>query len=151
MSIENCKVYNLESLTDEERSRVEALIHQIEQEKKNKRWWIMPAFDAFDYDNPRVIKGYFVEEQKEFYSRSRPPLQTDFESEEDAKRWLRNYLEEEGIFNSAIMQIDNLMSNLSKVKDMLSRHKTISEDDWYECFRMYNESRLHGELGNVTK
>lgn len=147
----NCKVYNLESFTDVERIRVEALINQIEQEKKNKRWWIMPAFDAFDYDNPRVIKGYYVEEQKESYSKSRPPLQKDFKSEEDAKRWLQNYLEEDKTFNNAIMQIDNLVCNLGKIKDMLSRHKMISEDDWYECFRLYNESRLHGELGNVTK
>ena len=43
---ENCKVYNLESFTDEERERVEALINQIEEEKKNKKkWWIVPNFD----------------------------------------------------------------------------------------------------------
>lgn len=34
---ENCKVYNLESFTDEERERVEALINQIEEEKKNNK------------------------------------------------------------------------------------------------------------------
>lgn len=32
---ENCKVYNLKSFTDEERERVEALIKQIEEKKKN--------------------------------------------------------------------------------------------------------------------
>ena len=36
---ENCKVYNLESFTDEERERAEALINQIEEEKKNKKKW----------------------------------------------------------------------------------------------------------------
>ena len=32
MVAENCKVYNLESFTDEERKRVETLINQIEEE-----------------------------------------------------------------------------------------------------------------------
>ena len=46
---ENFKVYNLESFTDEERERVEALIKQIEEEKKNKKkWWIVPKFNYFE-------------------------------------------------------------------------------------------------------
>lgn len=45
---ENCKVYNLESFTDEERERVEALINEIEEEKKNKtKWWIVPKYNFF--------------------------------------------------------------------------------------------------------
>ena len=31
------KIYNLSSFTDEERERIEALINQIEEEKKNKK------------------------------------------------------------------------------------------------------------------
>ena len=34
---ENCKVYNLESFTDEERERVEVLINQIECERKKQK------------------------------------------------------------------------------------------------------------------
>lgn len=46
---ENFKVYNLESFTDEERERVEALINQIEEEKKNeKKWWIIPKYNYFE-------------------------------------------------------------------------------------------------------
>lgn len=149
---EICKVYNLESFTDEERERVEALINQIEEEKKNKKkWWIMPNFDWDEQFNPSIGLNYFVEEQKDCYSRSRPPLKSDFNSKEEAERWLKNYLNEEKLFDSAIMEIDNLGSNLSMIKDKLKQHKMISEDDWYECFRMFNESRANGELAEVTK
>ena len=84
---ENCKVYNLESFTDEERERVEALINQIEEEKKNKKkWWIVPKYNLFT----NIDKSYIVEEQKDSYSRSRPPLTSDFNSKEEAEKWLKN-------------------------------------------------------------
>jgi hypothetical protein len=147
---ENCKVYNLESFTDEERERVEALINQIEEEKKNK-WWIVPKYNLFNNEESQFGKSYIVEEQKDSYSRSRPPLKSDFNSKKEAEKWLNNYLKEKQLFDSAIMQIDNLGSNLSMIEDKLKQHKMVSEDDWTECFRMFNESRINGELAEVTK
>ena len=144
--------FDTTDFNEEEIAKVNELINSIRKEKEpKKKWWIMPTFDVFDYDNPRIIKGYVVEEQKESYSKSRPPLKSNFNSEEEAKEWLKNYLYEEKLFDSAIMQINNLGSNLSKIVDNLKQHKMISEDDWYECFRMFNESRANGELAEVTK
>ena len=149
---ENCKVYNLESFTDEERERVEALINQIEEEKKNKKkWWIMPNFDFFEQYNPSIGLNYFVEEQKDSYSRSRPPLKSDFNSKKEAEKWLKNYLKEEELFNSAKDEINNLNCNLTLIYNKLQKHEYITNDDWKDCFRMFNESRLNGALFKVTK
>ena len=115
---ENYKVYNLESFTDEERERVEDLINQIEEEKKKKnkkKWWIMPNFDIFEQYNPSIELNYFIEKQKDSYSKSRPPLKSDFNSKEEAEKWLKNYLEEESLFNSAKDDVDNLVCNLGHV------------------------------------
>ena len=146
------KIYNLSSFTDEERERVEALINQIEEEKKNKKkWWIMPNFDIFEQYNPSIELNYFIEEQKDSYSKSRPPLKSDFNSKEEAEEWLKNYLEEESLFNSAEDEINNLNCNLGLIYDKLQKHEYITNDDWGNCFRMFNESRLSGALFKVTK
>ena len=148
---ENCKVYNLESFTDEERERVEALINQIEEEKKNKKkWWIMPNFDFFEQYNPSIGLNYFIEEQKDSYSRSRPPLKSDFNSKEEAEKWLKNYLKEEELFNSAKNEIDNLNCNLGLIYDKLQKHECIKQEDWFNCFKLFNESRLNGVLSKLT-
>lgn len=149
---ENCKVYNLESFTDEERERVEALINQIEEEKKNKKkWWIMPNFDIFGQYNPSIGLNYFIEEQKDSYSKSRPPLKSDFNSEEEAEEWLKDYLKKESLFKSAKDDIDNLNCNFGLIYDKLQKHEYITYDDWDNCFRMFNKSRLNGALFLVTK
>lgn len=149
---ENCKVYNLESFTDEERERVEALINQIEEEKKNKKkWWIVPQYNLFSYEESQFGESYIVEEQEDSYSRSRPPLKSDFNSKEEAEKWLKNYLEEESLFNSAEDEINNLNCNLGLIYDKLQKHEYITNDDWGNCFRMFNESRLDGALYKVTK
>ena len=149
---ETCKVYNLESFTDEERDRVETLINQIEKEKKNKKkWWIMPNFDIFEQYNPSIGLNYFIEEQKDSYSRSRPPLKSDFNSKEEAEKWLKNYLEEEGVFKSAEDDIDILVCNLGHVIEKLQKHEYITNDDWDNCFKIFNKSRLNGALFLITK
>ena len=142
---ENCKIYNLESFTDEERERVEALIKQIEEEKKNKKkWWIMPKSQFRE-------SYYVVEEQKDSYSRSEPPLKSDFNSKEEAESWLKDYLEKENIFKLAKDDIYNLVCNLDYVVEKLQKHEFITRDDWINCFRLYNESRIHDALFKVTK
>ena len=149
---ESCKVYNLESFTDEERDRVEALINEIEKEKKNKKkWWIMPNFDIFEEYDPSIGLNYFIEEQKDSYSKSRPPLKSDFNSEEEAEEWLKNYLEEESLFKSAKDDVNNLGCNIGLIYSKLQEHKYITNNDWNNCFRMFNESRLSGALSKVTK
>ena len=144
--------FDTTDFNEEEIAKVNELINSIKKEKEsNKKWWIMPNFDFYEQYNPSIGLNYFVEEQKEHYSKNRPPLKIDFDSKEKAEEWLKNYLKEEQLFDSAIMEIDNLGSNLSMIKDKLKQHKMVSEDDWTECFRMFDESRINGELAEVTK
>jgi hypothetical protein len=143
---------DVDDFSSDELAEVNALIDSIKKEHtKNTKWWIMPNFDCFEQYNSSIGLNYFVEEQKDSYSKSRPPLKSDFNSKEEAERWLKNYLNEEKLFNSAIMEIDNLGSNLSMIKDKLKQHKMISEDDWTECFKMFVKSKKFGELAEVTK
>ena len=147
------KIYNLSSFTDEERERVEALINQIEEEKKNKKkWWIMPNFDIFEqFNNPSIKVNYFIEEQKDSYSRSRPPLKSDFNSKEEAEKWLKNYLEEESLFESAKDDVDNLVCNFGHIVEKFLKLEYVTEDDWHNCFNLYDKSRIDGALSKVTK
>jgi hypothetical protein len=151
---ENGKVYNLESFTDEERERVEALINHIEEEKKKKtqKWWIVPTISVlsveYEKDN---IKCFCVEEQKDSYSKDRPPVKSDFASKEEAEEWLNNYLEEEKDFKSARNDIDNVVLNLGHIVEKFRNHEYVTEADWRECFRLYNESKINGALYKVTK
>ena len=143
---------DLNDFTDDEKSQVYDLINSIKKNKEsNEKWWIMPLYDVFGEDVERFGQVYKVEKQEKGYFRNRPPLKSDFNSKEEAEKWLSNYLEKDKLFQSAIMQIDNLGSNLSMIKDRLEQHIMISEDDWYKCFELFNESRLNGEIKRVTK
>lgn len=148
---EKCKLYNLESFTDEERQRVEDLINQIEEEKKVQKWWVMPNFDCFEQYNPSIGLNYFVEPQKDSYSRNRPPLKSDFESKESAEKWLKEYLEQEVIFKSAINDIDNLVCNLGNIREHLRKHEYIGKGEWKSCFELFDESLNKGVLYYVTR
>ncbi|MBR6401814.1 MAG: hypothetical protein IKS48_00355 [Eubacterium sp.] len=149
---EKCKLYNLESFTDEERQRVEDLINQIEEEKKVQKWWIMPKYSCFDialYE--KYGPCYQVEPQKDSYSRNRPPLKSDFESKESAEKWLKEYLEWEVIFKSAINDIDNLVCNLGNIREHLRKHEYIGKGEWKSCFELFDESLNEGVLHHVTR
>ena len=149
---ENCKIYNLESFTDEERERVEALINQIEEEKKNKqKWWIVPKYRVFSEEAQELGQSYTVEPQKDIYNRGKPPLKSDFNSKEEAEKWLNNYLEEEKLFKVARDELNNLIRNLGYVVEKLQRHEYISNEYWENCFARFNESKGHGYLMLVTR
>ena len=144
--------FDTTDFNEEEIAKVNELINSIKKEKEsNIKWWIMPNFDIFEKYNPSIGLNYFIEEQKDSYSRSRPPLKSDFNSKEEAEKWLKNYLEEESLFNSAEDEINNLNCNLSLIYDKLQKHEYITNDDWFNCFKMFNESRLTGTLYKVTK
>lgn len=145
--------FDTTNFNEEEIAKVNELINSIKKEKESKKWWIMPKYTPFNdnYNYQQFGSCYYVTEQEDGYSKSCPPLKSNFNSKEEAEEWLKNYLKEKQLFDSAIMQIDNLGSNLSMIKDKLKQHKMISEDDWTECFRMFNESRINGELAEVTK
>ena len=150
---EKCKLYNLESFTDEERQRVEDLINQIEEEKKVQKWWVIPKYSCFGNIALYEKYGpcYQVEPQGDSYSRSRPPLKSDFESKESAEKWLKEYLEQEVIFKSAINDIDNLVCNLGNIREHLREHEYIGKGEWKSCFELFDESLNEGVLHYVTR
>ena len=146
--------FDTTNFTEEEIGKVNELINSIKKEKETqKKWWIMPNFDIFEQfniNNPSIGLNYFIEEQKDSYSRSRPPLKSDFNSKEEAEEWLKNYLKEEEIFKFAQDELDNLVLNLGLIRNKLQKHEYITKDDWENCFRLFNESRLNGDLNKVT-
>ena len=149
---ENCKVYNLESFTDEERERVEVLINQIEEEKKNKKkWWIMPRYPVFSSEVQQFGQQYYVEPQGDTYSRSQPPLKCDFDSAEEAREWLKDYLKEEDLFSKAKDEIDYLKGSLEQILARFNRHEYLTNDDWTKYFKSFDASMDHGTLREVTK
>ena len=150
---EKCKLYNLESFTDEERQRVEDLINQIKEEKKTQRWWVIPEYSAFVLDDVSIplSEKYVVEPQKDSYSRSKPPLKSDFESKEAAEKWLKEYLETKEDFKPALNDLDNLVCNLGHIKEKLQRFEKITRDEWKVCFKDFDESLNHGSLNKVTE
>ena len=113
--------FDTTNFTEEEIGKVNELINSIKKEKETqKKWWIMPNFDIFEQfniNNPSIGLNYFIEEQKDSYSRSRPPLKSDFNSKEEAEEWLKNYLKEEEIFKSAQDELDNLVCNLGLIRN----------------------------------
>ena len=113
----------------------------------------MPKYTPF-YDNHNYQQFgscYYVTEQEDIYSKSRPPLKSNFNSKEEAEKWLKDYLEEESLFKSAIDDIDNLVCNLGLIRDKFNKHELINENDWDKCFRIFNESRENGNLAEVTE
>ena len=146
------KIYNLSSFTDEERERVEALINQIEEEKKNeKKWWIVPKYNLFSNEESQFGESYIVEEQKDSYSRSRPPLKSDFNSKEEAEIWLCKYFAENFMFNSARNDLNDLILGLDLLRDKLSKHEKITQDEWEDCFKRVSKSVSDGDLCQVIE
>lgn len=144
--------FDTTDFNEEEIAKVNELINSIKKEKEsNKKWWIRPKYNIFSNGEFQFNTSYIVEEQKDSYSKSRPPLKSDFNSKEEAEEWLKNYLEEESHFKSAKDDIDNLVCNLSHVVEKLQKHEYITEDDWTKCFELYNESKVYGALFKVTK
>ena len=144
--------FDTSDLNDEDITKISDFIFSLKKEKDTqKKWWIMPNFDCFEKYNPSIGLNYFVEEQKDSYSRNRPPLKSDFNSKEEAEKWLKDYLEKECLFKSAKDDIDNVVCNLGHICEKLQKHEYIKQEDWFNCFIMFDKSRLSGALFKVTK
>ena len=143
--------FDTTNFTEEEIGKVNELINSIKKEKETqKKWWIMPNFNCFEQYNPSIGLNYFIEEQKDSYSKSRPPLKSNFNSKEEAEEWLKNYLKEERLFKSAQDELDNFVCNLGHIREKLHKHEYITNDDWENCFQLFNESTVKGDLNKVT-
>ena len=139
------------NLTDEQISKLSEFIHSMEKENKSTKWWVMPNFDCFEQYNPSIGLNYVVEPQKDTYSRSRPPLKSDFESKEAAEEWLNNYLKEDDLFKQAIREITKLENNLGSLVQKFKNHQYINKTDMINCFNSFHVSCRNGSLNKVIK
>ncbi len=107
------------------------------------KWWIMPNFNFDEKFNPSIGLNYFVEEQQESYSRSRPPLKSDFDSKEEAEEWLKKYLTEQEHFQSAAKRFDIFSTIMTDYADRLKNHKQLD--------KIYLEFKVHEFLEDINK
>ena len=140
-------IYSLSNISYFDNSVLE---YRIKPEE-NQKWWVMPKYDCFSSEAQQFGQSYVVEKQEDIYSKSRPPLKSNFESKEEAEKWLKKYLENERLYTNAIDDIENLVCNLGYVVDKLRKHEDMTEKDWDSCFALFNSSRIEGSLKQVTK
>ena len=141
---------NTSNLTDEQISKLGEYIHKMEEEnKKVIKWWIMPRYPIFGSEVEQFGQSYYVEPQQDTYSRSKPPLKSDFNTKEEAQKWLDDYLHEEDLFLKAIDEINNLNCNLGHLVDKLRKHERITNTDLNNCFESFNASCRNGSIKEV--
>ena len=139
------------NLTDEQISKLSEFIHTMEKENKATKWWIMPKYPIFSSEVQQFGQQYYVEPQEDTYSKSQPPLKCDFDSAEEAQKWLDDYLKEDDLFLKAIDEFNNLNCNLGHLVDKLHNHQYITSTDIHDCFKSFNASYNHGWIKEVTK
>ncbi len=140
------------NLTDEQISKLGEFVHKMEEEnKKATKWWIMPRYSIFAPEIEQFGQQYHIEPQKDFYSRSTPPLKSDFESKEAAEKWLKDYLAEEDLFLKAIDEINTLKNSLGSLIQKLRNHQYITNMDIHDCFESFNNSWDKGSISRVIK
>ena len=105
-----------------------------------------------ELENIKAVLDYLnTVEDTENYKKYPPSLKCDFNSAEEAREWLKDYLAEEDLFLKAIDEINNLNCNLGHIVEKLQKHEYITEDDWRNCFELFNSSKNYGALKEVTK
>ena len=107
------------------------------------KWWVMPNFDWDEQYNPSVGLNYFVEEEQEAYSINRPPLKSGFDSKKEAEKWLKNYLLEESVFQSAAKRFDIFSKLISDYADRFKQHEQLE--------KRYLEFKIHEFFEDVDK
>ena len=141
---------NTSNLTDEQISKLDEYIHKMEEEnKKVIKWWIMPKYPLFGSEVQMYGQSYYVEPQQDSYSRSKPPLKSNFNTKEEAQKWLDDYLHEEDLFLKAIDEINNLNRNLDKIVNKLRKHERITNIDLNNCFESFYASCDRGSIREV--
>ena len=140
------------NLTDEQISKLSEYVHSMEEENtKATKWWIMPEYPVFGSEVEQFGQSYYVEPEQDSYSRSKPPLKTDFNTKEEAQKWLDDYLKEDDLFKKAADEIKYLECRLNKLVISLHNHQYISMTDIHDCFESFNASLKHGSIKEVTK
>lgn len=143
--------FDVENFNEQEIAKVNELINSIKKEKNSKKWWIVPNFDFFyEQYNPSIGHNYFIEEQKDFYSKNRPPLKYNFNSHEEAEKWLKNY-QEELTFKKAYNELSYFINKLSSIAENLKHHQRISGNELHEIFSEFYNYKNQGNLSKVIE
>lgn len=136
-------------LSDEQINKINETVAEMLKENLHKKWWIMPKYPIFGSEVEMYGQSYYVEPQQDDYSRSKPPLKSDFNTKEEAQKWLDYYLYEEDLFLKAIDEINNLNCNLGHLVDKLRKHEHITNTDLNNCFESFNASCRNGSIKEV--
>ena len=136
-------------LSDEQINKINETVAEMLKENLHKKWWIMPKYPIFGSEVKMYGQSYYVEPQQDDYSRSKPPLKSDFNTKEEAQKWLDYYLYEEDLFLKAIDEINNLNCNLGHLVDKLRKHEHITNTDLNNCFESFNASCRNGSIKEV--
>lgn len=136
-------------LSDEQINKINEAVAEMLKENLYKKWWIMPKYPIFSSEVQMYGQSYYVEPQQDTYSRNKPPLKSDFNTKEEAQKWLDDYLHEEDLFLKAIDEINNLNRNLGHLVDKLRKHERITNTDLNNCFESFNASWDRGSIREV--
>ncbi len=109
------------------------------------KWWVIPENTPLYHNKDYYEFGpcYHVAEQENYYSKSCPPLKSDFDSKEEAQKWLNNYLSEESVFESAAKRFEIFSTIMSDYSDRLKNHKQLEKH--------YLEFKVHEFLEDINK
>ena len=136
-------------LSDEQINKINETVAEMLKENLYKKWWIMPKYPIFGSEVEQFGQSYYVEPQQDSYSRSKPPLKSNFNTKEEAQKWLDDYQHEEDLFLKAIDEINNLNRNLDKIVNKLRKHERITNTDLNNCFESFNASWDRGSIRKV--
>lgn len=74
-------------LSDEQINKINETVAEMLKGNLHKKWWIRPTHGLFE-PHHNACSSYVVEPQEDFYERNRPPLKSDFNTKEEAQKWL---------------------------------------------------------------
>ena len=113
------------------------------------KYWVIATYSQYvDIDNYDTFGPcYHVEEQRDGYSRSNPPLASDFESYEEAQAWLAKYLQDEKVFKHVANLIKTFIGQLENFCSHLENNDPLYRDEFEACFESFSLS-LNGDVNN---
>lgn len=114
-----------------------------------QKYWVIATYSQFaDIENYKVFGPcYHVEEQKNSYSRSNPPLARDFDSYEAAQEWLKKYLQDKKIYKHVANLIKTLIGQMEIFCSHLENNEQIPRDEFEACFESFSLS-LNEDVNN---
>jgi hypothetical protein len=117
--------------------------------ENSPKYWVIATYSQYvDIENYNTFGPcYHVEEQRDGYSRSNPPLAKDFDSYEEAQKWLTKYLQDEKVYKHVANLIKTFIGQLENFCSHLENNDPLSRDEFEACFESFSLS-LNGDVNN---